>query len=164
METAALDDSRHSLPRTSCCDEFTSRQLGLSRPTPLVSSTLIGVTQTSNAGHPKPPGAYHFDSSSSTHLQCPRINASQPTRPKPYCRNHREKESLTWPFALSPTVYNKGVDAVREKTTNLLRILHAVYIRNDGCHNVWQRAQTATLHYTPEDRLNDQRRNKTQAC
>ena len=30
----------------------------------------------------------------------------------------------------------QGVDTVREKTTNLLRILRAVYIRNDGCHYV----------------------------
>ena len=50
-------------PGHRCFDEFTSRQLGLSRPTPLASATLVVVTQTSNAGHPKPPGAYHFDSS-----------------------------------------------------------------------------------------------------
>ena len=28
------------------------------------------------------------------------------------------------------------------------RKLHAVYITIDGCHYMWQRAQTATLHYT----------------
>ena len=123
-------------PGHQCFDEFTSHQLGLSRPTPLVRASIIGVTQTSNAGHPKPPGAYHFDSSSSTHLQCHRINASKPTRSKPYCTNRSEEEGLTWPFAPSPAVCNKGVDTVREKTTNLLRILRAVYIRNDGCHYV----------------------------
>ena len=61
--------------------------------------------------------------------------------------NRCEEEGKTWPFAPSPAVYDKGVDTVREKTTNLLQILRAVYIRNDGCHYVWQRAQTATLHY-----------------
>ena len=97
-------------PRHLCFDKFTSRQLGLSRPTPLVSATLVGVTQTSNAGHSKPSGAYHFDSSSSTHLQCQKINASQPTRSKPYCTNRCEEEGLTWPFASSRAAYNKGVD------------------------------------------------------
>ena len=96
-------------PGHRCFDEFTSRQLGLSRPTPLVSATLIGVTQTSNAGHPKPPGAYHFDSSSSTHLQCQRINASLRTRSKPYCTNRREEEGLVWPFTPSRAVHNRGV-------------------------------------------------------
>ena len=91
-------------PGHRCFDEFTSRQLGLSQPTPLVSATLIRVTQTSDVGHPKPPGAYYFDSISSTHLQCQRINVSQPTRSKPYCTNRREEESLAWPFGPSLAV------------------------------------------------------------
>ena len=28
------------------------------------------------------------------------------------------------------------------------RKLHAVYITIDGCHYVWQKAQTTILHYT----------------
>ena len=79
-----------------------------------MSATLIGVTQTSNAGHPKPPGAHHFDSSSSTHLQCQRINASQPTRSKPYCTNRREEEGLLWLFITSRAIHKRGVDSVRE--------------------------------------------------
>ena len=45
-------------------------------------------------------GAYHFDSNSSTHLQSPRNNASQPTRSKPYSTNHREQEDLCLVSAL----------------------------------------------------------------
>ena len=97
-------------PGHRCFDEFTSRQLGLSRTMPLVSATLIGATRMNNARHPKPPGAYHFDSSSSTHLQCQRINASQPTRSKPYCTNCREEEGLLWPFTPSRAVHNRGAD------------------------------------------------------
>ena len=44
-------------------------------------------------------GAYHFNSSSSTHLHSPRINASQPTRSKPCCTNRSEEEGLTWSCA-----------------------------------------------------------------
>ena len=116
-----LEDSSTSIEETLHAQDIDvskniiSRQLSLSRPTPLVSATLVGVTQTSNAGHPKPPGAYHFDSSSSTHLQCQRINASQPTQSKPYCTNRREEEGLTWPFTPSRAVHNRGVDNVRKR-------------------------------------------------
>ena len=96
---------------------------------------------------PQTPCAYHFDSSQPTHLQCPRINVSHPTRSKPYCTNRREEEGVTWPFASSPAVYNKGVDTVR-KNNKFYRKLHAVYITIDGIHYVWQKAQTAILHYT----------------
>ena len=92
---------------------FTSRQLGLSRPTPPVSATLNRATNTNDAGSPRTSGAYHFDSRSSTHLQSPRVNARQPTRSKPYSTNHREEEDPTWPFALSRAVYNSGVMCAR---------------------------------------------------
>ena len=88
---------------------FTSRQLGLSQPTPPMSTTLNRATSTNDAGSPQMSGAYHFDSRSSTHLQSPRNNASQPTRFKPYSTNHREEEDPTWPFASSRAVYNSGV-------------------------------------------------------
>ena len=68
------------------------------------------------------------------------------TQSKPYCTNRREEEGLTWPFASSPAVYNEGVDTVRENI--FYRNFHAVYITIDGCHYVWQKAQTAILHYT----------------
>ena len=92
---------------------FTSRQLGLSRPTPPMSATLNRATNTNDAGSSQTSDAYHFDSRSSTHLQSPRINASQPTRSKPYSTNHREEEDPTWPFALSRAVYNSGVMCAR---------------------------------------------------
>ena len=38
----------------------------------------------------------------------------------------------------------QGVDTVR-KNNKFYRKLHAVYITIDGCHYVWQKAQTATL-------------------
>ena len=47
--------------------------------------------------------------------------------------------------------------------TKFYRKLHAVYITIDGCHYVWQKAQTAILHCT-RGRLTDQRRNQTQEC
>ena len=65
---------------------------------------------------PQTSGAYHFDSSQPTHLQCPRITASQPPRFKPYCTNRSEEVGLTWSFASSPAVYNKGVDTVRKNS------------------------------------------------
>ena len=67
---------------------FTSRQLGSSHPTPPMSATLNRATNTNDAGSPRTSGAYHFDSRTSTHLQSPRNNASQPTRSKPYSTNH----------------------------------------------------------------------------
>ena len=88
---------------------FTSRQLGLSRPTPSMSATLNRATNMNDAGSLQRSGAYHFESRSSTHLQSPRINASQPTQSKPYSTNHRDEEDLTRPFALSQAVYNSGV-------------------------------------------------------
>ena len=103
-------------PGHRCFEDFTSRQLGLNRPTPPMSATLNRATNTNDAGSPQTSGAYHFDSRSSTHLQSPRINASQPTRSKPYCTNLREEEDPTWPFASSQAVYNSGVKCSR---TNL---------------------------------------------
>ena len=126
---------------------ITSHQLGLSRPTPLKNATLKQATHTNDADHPQTSGAYHFDSSQPTQLQCPRINPSQPTRSKLYCTNRSEEEGLTWPFASSLVVHNKGVDTVR-KNNKFYRELHAVYITIDRCHYVQQKAQTATLHYT----------------
>ena len=43
----------------------------------------------------------------------------------------------------------QGVDIVRGNNKSY-RKLHAVYIRIYGCHYVWQKAQTAMLHYTRE--------------
>ena len=34
------------------------------------------------------------------------------------------------------------------KEQQIYRELHAVYITINGCHYVWQKVQTATLHYT----------------
>ena len=124
---------RHPCPGHGCLEKFTSHQLGLSRPTPLKNATLKRATHTNDADHPQMSGAYHFDSSQPTHLQCRRINASQAPRSKPYCTNRSEEEGLTWPFASSPAVYNKGVDTVRNNN-NFYRKLHAVYITIDGCH------------------------------
>ena len=54
-------------------------------------------SKTSNAHErhrpPQTSGDYHFDSSQPTHPQCPRINASQPPRSKPYCTNRSEKST-----------------------------------------------------------------------
>ena len=110
---------------------FTSRQLGLSQPTPPMSATLNRATNTNDAGSPQMSGAYHFDSRSSTHLQSPGNNASQPTRSKPYSTNHREQEDPTWPFALSRAVYNSGVMCA--KTILRKERLHAVYKITKRC-------------------------------
>ena len=90
---------------------FTSRQLGLSQPTPPISATLNRATNTNDAGSPQTLGAYHFDSRSSTHLQSLRINASWPTRSKPYssslgvlCRYLREEGELACPCLVSALV------------------------------------------------------------
>ena len=50
-------------------------------------------------------------------------------------------------ICLITAVYNKGVDTVRENNT-FYRKLHALDITIDGYHYVWQKAQTAILHYT----------------
>ena len=52
--------------------------------------------------------------SKNQHLQSPRINARQPTRPKPYNTNHCEEEGPTWPFAPAQAVHNSGL--VRART------------------------------------------------
>ena len=112
-------------PGHRCFEDFTSHQLGLSRPTPPMSATLERATNTNDAEHPQTSGAYHFNSRSSTHLQSPRINASQPTQSKPYSTNHREEDDPTWPFALSRAIYNSGVmcakTILRKKTPGLCR-------------------------------------------
>ena len=111
---------------------FTSRQLGLSQPTPPMSATLNRATSTKHAGSPQMSGAYHFDSRSSTHLQSPRINSRQPTRSKPYNTNHCEEEGPTWPFASTPAVHNSGV--VRARTIYSKNRLHnAVYKITERC-------------------------------
>ena len=117
---AAQDSKDTPCPGHRCFEDFTSHQLGLSWPTPPKGATLNQATNTSNAGHPETSGAYHFDSSSSTHVQSPRINASQPMRSTPYRTNHREEEGPIWPFASSRAVHNTGVDSVRKdnKFTN----------------------------------------------
>ena len=74
------------------------------------------ATNMNDAGSPQTSGKYHFDSRSSTHLQSPRINASQPTRSKPHSTNHREEEDPNWPFAFPQAVFKSGVMCAR---TNL---------------------------------------------
>ena len=121
-------------PGHRCFEDFTSRQEGLSRPTPPMSPTLNRETNMNDAGSPQTSAAYHFDSRSSTHLQGPRINASQPTRSKPYSTNHREEEDPTWPFASSRAVYNRGVKCAEQIYK---RKLNAVYkIAEDVCHSL----------------------------
>ena len=156
-DSGTMTTSITPCPGRRCFDECTSRQLGLSQPTPLATAILKRLTRTCGDGQHQKSGAYHFDSSSSTHLQCQRINASQPTRSEPRCTNRCEEEGLTWPFAPSPAVYNNGVDTVREKTTNLLRILRAVFIRNDVVATTCGREHKPPHYTTQEDRLNDQR-------
>ena len=95
-------------PGHRCFEDLTSRQLGLSRPTPPMSATLNRAAHMNDAGSPQTSCAYHFDSRSPTHLQSPRINASQPTRSKLYSTNHREEEDPTWPFASSQAVQNSN--------------------------------------------------------
>ena len=82
---------RHSLPRTSMFQRIISHQLGLSRPTPLMNASLRRAMHMSDDGRPQTSGAYHFDSSQPTHLRCPRINASQPPKSKPYFTNRSEE-------------------------------------------------------------------------
>ena len=117
---------RYSCPEHRCFEDFTSRQLGLSQPTPPMSATLNRATNTNDAGSPKMSGAYHFDSRSSTHLQSPSINARQPTRSKPYNTNHCEEEGPTWPFASTPlrpftTVEQCVQEQFTQKTDSLMR-------------------------------------------
>ena len=138
-DNGSITTSITSCPGYQCFDEFTSHQLGLSQLTSLVSATLIRVIQTRDAGYPKPSGAYHFDSSSSTHLQSPRNNASQPTRSKPYSTNHCEEEGPTWPFASTQTVHNSGVVRARTiyaKTDSIMRYtkLQKMFATTCGVH------------------------------
>ena len=63
---------------------------------------------------------------------------------QPYGTNRSEEEDLTWLFASSPAVYNKGVDTVRGNNKFYMRMRYA----DGGSHYVWQKAQTAMLHYT----------------
>ena len=109
---------------------------------------------------PQMSGAYHFDSSQPTHLQCPRINASQPPRSKPYCTNRREEEGLTWPFASSPAVYNKGVATVRRATKfteNSMRYTLQLMVAT-----MCGRKHRLPNYTTQENRLTGQPRNQTQ--
>ena len=116
-----LGDSGTRRPDTPCSghryfDEFTSRQLGLSRPTPLVSATLNWATSTNDAGSPQMSGAYQFDSRSSTHLQSPRNNARQPTRSKPYSAPHTNSRIFRVPVLLlkkiAITCYLTKIDVI----------------------------------------------------
>ena len=77
------------------------------------------------------------------------VTLEQATTVQAILYNRSEEEDLTGPFASSPAVYNKVVDTVRNNNI-FYRKLHAVYITIDGCHYVWQKAQTAILHYTRE--------------
>ena len=138
---------RHSLPGHQCFEEHNFSSAGLES----ANAAHERHSYTSDAHEQRrllhASGAYHFDSSSSIHLQCPRIDASHSPRSKPYLTNCRKEEGLIWPCASSPAVYNKGVDIVRNNNY-FYRELRAVYITVDGCHYVWQKAQTAILHYT----------------
>ena len=111
----------------------------MSQPTPPMSATLNRATNTNDAGSPQTSGAYHSDSRSSTHLQSPRINASQPTRSKPYSTNHREQEDPTWPFALSRAVFNSGVmrakNNLRKKTPCGIQITKRCLPQHVACTN-----------------------------
>ena len=99
----------YSLPRTSMFRRFHFSSAGLESANAAHERYSYRAANTNDAGSPQMSGAYHFDSRSSTHVQSPRNNASQPTRSKPYSTNHREQEDPTWPFALSRAVYNSGV-------------------------------------------------------
>ena len=70
-------------------DKFTSRHLGLSRPTPLVSATLIRVTRACDDGQHQKSGAYHFDSSLSMHLN-PQNRCKPANIAKPYWTKRRK--------------------------------------------------------------------------
>ena len=126
-------------PGHRCFEDFTSRQPGLSQPTPPMSATLNRARIPTTLGSPQMSGAYHFDSRSSTHLQSPRINASQPTWSKPYSTNHREQEDPTWPFALSRAVYNGGVmcakTILRKKTPCGIQITKRCLPQPVACTN-----------------------------
>ena len=113
------------------------QNLGLSRPTLPMSTTLNRATNTNDAGSPRTSGAYHFDSRPSTHLQSPRVNARQPTRSKPYNTNHCEEEGPTWPFASTQAVHNSGVVRARTIYAKKNRLHNAVYKNTkDVCHNL----------------------------
>ena len=131
---------------------FTSRQMGLSRPTPPMRATLNRATNMNDAGSLQTSGAYHFESRSSTPLQSPRINASQPTQSMPYSTTHRDEEDLTRPFALSQAFYNSGVmcgkTILRKKTPCGIQNYKKMFATTCGTHK-------PPLYTTQDDRLND---------
>ena len=67
-DSGTMTTSITPCPGHRCFDEYTSRQLGPSRPTPLAGAILKRLTRTCDDGQHQKSGAYHFDSSSSTHL------------------------------------------------------------------------------------------------
>ena len=118
---------RYSLPRTSMFRRFHFSSAGLESANAAHERCSYRATNTNDAGSPQISGAYHFDSRSSTHLQSPRINASQPARSKPYNTNHREEEGPTWPFASTQAVHNSGV--VRARTIYAKNRFHMRYTK-----------------------------------
>ena len=65
-DSGTMTTSITPCPGHRCFDEYTPRQLGLSRPTPLASAILKRLARTCDDGQHQKSGAYHFDSSSST--------------------------------------------------------------------------------------------------
>ena len=112
-EMAALDDPRHSLPRTLMFQRIHVSSAGLQLWAPFLYEWLKLATPDipSRQVHITSIPAHH----QRTHLQCQRINASQPRRSKPYCTNGHEEEGLLWPFTPSRVVHNRGVDNVLKR-------------------------------------------------
>ena len=141
-DSGTMTTSITPCPGHRCFDEYTSRQQGSSRPTPLASAILKRLTRTCDDGQHQKSGAYHFDSRSSTHLRSPRTNARQLTRSKPYNTNHCDEEGPTWPLASTQAVHNSGVVFAR-----------TIYAKN-GLHNAVYKLQkmfatTCDVHKLP---------------
>ena len=127
-----------------------SRQLDLSRQTPLKNATLKRATHTNDANHPRRQVPI-----TSIPVSQHTYNIQESTPAIEHGPSHTVQTVVkrrAWPFASSPAVYNKGVDTVR-KNNKFYTKLRAVYITIDGSHYVWQKAQTAISHYTMYDVL-----------
>ena len=91
-------------PGHRCFDDFTSRQLGLSRPAPFVIATHIQVTQARDTGQPQKSGAYHLQFTNTP--ECPETTqASQ--------RPQRETEGVSG-FGVGQSVSPRVYVCVRE--------------------------------------------------
>ena len=83
-EIAAQDSRDTPCPGHRCFEEYHFSSAGLESANAAHEHHYYTSDEHERRRLPQTSGAYHFDSSQPTHLQCPRINASPPPQSKPY--------------------------------------------------------------------------------